>query len=69
MSINWVVNGAISHFGQCDIDDDAWDAPTLWIEVSIEYAWMWSTPTGLVEVSEETSENGVMFGYQLANVQ
>jgi hypothetical protein len=41
-----------------------WDSPTLWVEVPPDYAWIWSTPTGLIEVSEETTESGVLFAYR-----
>ena len=62
-----VASGAISHFGQCDLDNEAWDAPTLWLEI-----WRhcpWSTPEGLLEVSEGDGECGKVFGYQLINVK
>ena len=66
IELDEVANGAISHFGQCDLDDAAWDAPTLWIEI-----WRncpWSTPEGLLEVSEGDGESGKVFGYQLQKI-
>lgn len=61
--IPWVTNAAISHLAG---GFRVWDSPTLWVEVSPDYAWLWATPTGLVEVSEETTENGVLFAYRIA---
>jgi hypothetical protein len=62
-----VADGAVSHFGQCDLDNDAWDAPTLWLEIWRGHHW--STPEGLLEVSEGDNETGKVYGYQLINVK
>ncbi len=67
IQLDEVANGAISHFGQCDLDDEAWDAPTLWLEIWRGHHW--STPEGLLEVSEGDGESGKVFGYQLINVK
>ena len=60
--IPYVNHAAISHLPN---GSRVWDSPTLWVELSSEYAWLWSTPTGLIEVSEETTETGVLFACRL----
>lgn len=54
-----VENAAISHFSN---DED--QTPTLWV-----YIWRraeWSTPEGVVEVSEGDWDGGKVYGYQIA---
>jgi hypothetical protein len=61
--IPWVNNAAISQLAG---GFRVWDQPTLWVEVSPDYAWLWATPNGLIQVSEETTETGVLFDYRIA---